>query len=679
MSTDETESATYGLWQRINEIDPSSRSNSKYRPVDKYIELTVGVQDADAYCATVDLARNISVRFEQSERARKATLLVLVVSSNLEFDLVSQIEDTLVDYLSRKRPHAEGMVLQVEGDRIIVRAVAHPPGTNRPYLSPFISTQTDVRQSIESRWRKTSLGELRFVITDADQPVDLQTYPYAVLRRDQWDDFGIKSLFHLTLHLHPSSQHAIGSVKIGQLGQTSGRTIMPDNRFRALSTNYFSLGQNFSYYENLKLLGSDVYERVLRGLRDTVLDQTILSRAQGERVWSDSLLRMSSAERALLDAPSIFSTSPPVSTGEINFAFSTSVGGNWFDTNFAFSNSSPLPSRVNAIIGYNGSGKTQLLANLALAATSKKGPEKSSPKHGSISSATPVLFSSVITVSYSAFDTFTLPDQMWGATEQHQATRQLADHGEVFGYAYFGLREKFDSTSSTDTKENQRLKSIDSIREEFSAALRSASTPRRRPVLSRALSILFQDPSFGRPGIVQELEVGQVDPWIEYFDNFSTGHKIVLNVITQLISRCDPKSLVLIDEPESHLHPSLLAAFLQALTTVLNEFDSYAVVTTHSPVVLQEIPKKYVQIISRFGNSTQITTPTGETFGENVATLTREAFGLDNVRSDYHSVLERLALDLSLVEIEELFDGELSGNARAYLLTLFRRKSKRVR
>ncbi len=39
----------------------------------------------------------------------------------------------------------------------------------------------------------------------------------------------------------------------------------------------------------------------------------------------------------------------------------------------------------------------------------------------------------------------------------------------------------------------------------------------------------------------------------------SSGHAIVLLTVTKLVARVEEKTLVLIDEPESHLHPPLLS------------------------------------------------------------------------------------------------------------------------
>lgn len=60
------------------------------------------------------------------------------------------------------------------------------------------------------------------------------------------------------------------------------------------------------------------------------------------------------------------------------------------------------------------------------------------------------------------------------------------------------------------------------------------------------------------------------------------------------------KTLVLIDEPESHLHPPLLSAFIRALSDLLLDRNGLSIIATHSPVVLQEVPKRCVWKINRF-------------------------------------------------------------------------------
>src|SRR5262249_16787350 len=83
------------------------------------------------------------------------------------------------------------------------------------------------------------------------------------------------------------------------------------------------------------------------------------------------------------------------------------------------------------------------------------------------------------------------------------------------------------------------------------------------------------------------------------FKDLSSGHKIVLLTITRLVEEVQEKPLVLIDEPEAHLHPPLLSAFIRALSDLLVSRNGVAIIATHSPVVLQEVPKSCVWKIRR--------------------------------------------------------------------------------
>lgn len=64
---------------------------------------------------------------------------------------------------------------------------------------------------------------------------------------------------------------------------------------------------------------------------------------------------------------------------------------------------------------------------------------------------------------------------------------------------------------------------------------------------------------------------------------------------------------------------------MRALSTLLIKKNSVAIITTHSPVVLQEVPKNCVYLLSQ----TKAERLDIETFGESVSTLTRDVFGLE--------------------------------------------------
>ncbi|MDI5841825.1 AAA family ATPase, partial [Shewanella xiamenensis] len=146
---------------------------------------------------------------------------------------------------------------------------------------------------------------------------------------------------------------------------------------------------------------------------------------------------------------------------------------------------------------------------------------------------------------------------------------------------------------------------------------------------------------------------------------------IVLLTLTKLIETIEEKTLVLIDEPESHLHPPLLSAFTRALSDLLVDRNAVAIIATHSPVILQEVPKSCVWKLERTRNEGVSFRPENETFGENVGVLTREVFGLEVTKSGFHALLVELVdVGKSFDEIIDLYDGQLGYEGQAILRAL---------
>ena len=161
------------------------------------------------------------------------------------------------------------------------------------------------------------------------------------------------------------------------------------------------------------------------------------------------------------------------------------------------------------------------------------------------------------------------------------------------------------------------------------------------------------------------------------FRKLSSGHKIVLLSITKLVEKVEEKSLVLIDEPEAHLHPPLLSAFIRALSDLLIDRNGVAIVASHSPVILQEVPASCVWKIVRHGHVARADRPEIETFGENVGVLTREVFGLEVTRSGFHQLLSSAVGDNeSLDDVLRKFDNEVGAEGRAHISSIIAEKAR---
>lgn len=316
------------------------------------------------------------------------------------------------------------------------------------------------------------------------------------------------------------------------------------------------------------------------------------------------------------------------------------------------------PTNVHVLIGRNGVGKTTLLNDMALAIVD----EEAEPADvGAFSNdgldGTP--FTNLVSVTFSAFDPFDpLPSRR--------------DRSEGVRYAYIGLKH----VSRDREGKAKPPKTPEALSADFTASVLICRQGARVARWRRALEMLQADPIFrdadvsslARPGLGDEEVKAEAR---RLFKKLSSGHKIVLLTVTRLVETVEEKTLVLLDEPEAHLHPPLLSAFVRALSDLLINRNGVALIATHSPVVLQEVPASCVWMIRRSGTRSVAERPEVQTFGENVGLLTREVFGLEVTHSGFHRML-REAVDEQpdYRRVVRRFSDELGDEARAIVQAL---------
>lgn len=486
----------------------------------------------------------------------------------------------------------------------------------------------------------------------------------AYLLTDNWDDwFKYSTMYTLVVVDKDGKENLVGSVKIGQFGMKDGqrRPAIP-KAFDELDDRFFSLGQDDSYYGNLDELGGDTRDRILRGLRDMALDPDLFERALGEDVTGTSLLRSVSRASVLgqfgrmarggarLSRYQFTYTAPPLSR----------TRGRPLTLSFAVEPESTPPTNIHVLIGRNGVGKTTLLHNMARSLVERSAETS---EVGSFSGGTDNLdggapFANLVSVTFSAFDQF-----------EPLSTPRNKSAGVQ--YAYVGLKHV-----GTD-KDGKPLppKSPGALSRDFGDSVLVCSQGARAGRWQRALEMLEADPIFRDSEVASlaaatDVETLKVDAR-KLFRRLSSGHKIVLLTITRLVETVEEKSLVLLDEPEAHLHPPLLSAFVRSLSDLLINRNGVAVIATHSPVVLQEVPRTCVWKIRRTGSVTLAERPEIETFGENVGVLTREVFGLEVTNSGFHKMLrDAVAETADFDSVVARFGSELGGEARAIIRAL---------
>lgn len=105
-------------------------------------------------------------------------------------------------------------------------------------------------------------------------------------------------------------------------------------------------------------------------------------------------------------------------------------------------------------------------------------------------------------------------------------------------------------------------------------------------------SILF-DPNKDTLRLRVELSRNQVEHTL---DELSAGeHQVLIQLY--LVSRfLKPGGIVMIDEPDLHLHPSLVPAFLARLESQVKERDGQLILTSHNPAIWERYENKALRI-----------------------------------------------------------------------------------
>lgn len=147
--------------------------------------------------------------------------------------------------------------------------------------------------------------------------------------------------------------------------------------------------------------------------------------------------------------------------------------------------------------------------------------------------------------------------------------------------------------------------------------------------------------------------------------------------MTRLVELVSERTLVLIDEPEAHLHPPLAASFIRALSALLSSRNGVALLATHSPVMLQEVPQDCVWLLFRAGSSVSSERPQIETFAENLGVLTREVFRLEVTNSGYHAMIKEAVTNQPTIEsLLSSFRGHLGAEGRALARVLWQERAQ---
>lgn len=463
------------------------------------------------------------------------------------------------------------------------------------------------------------------------------------LQQNNWDDFGFKTTFEISFVDGLGQQRNLGRISVTSKGLKGGYVEITDN-FKQLSNDFCSLGQGQGYYEELMALSEDDREAILIGLRDCVYNQEIFNEFKSEESVQRSLLRGVSEK----NVTSLF---PEILKGNLilkSYHFSFEIDNCDTKMEIKVTPESNPPTNIHVLIGRNGVGKTRILSGIADNLSENWTPPEISMKGKLTFNDEPDLFfesterfSNLVTVAFSAFDKFS----------------PINKKNVKIPCEYIGLKNE----------SGKEYRTPESLGSDFIISVKKCLESERKNRWIDAIKILNSDPIFNEyrlDCIMQNLN--KEKELISIFDNLSSGHKIILLTITKLVEFVDDKTLVLMDEPECHLHPPLLSSFIRCISDLLIKRNAVAIIATHSPVVLQEVPKSCVTKIDRVGDAVALSRPGIETYAENIGALTRDIFQLELMNSGfYKTIADAIEKNPNYDNLIKDFGSEIGAEGRA--------------
>jgi predicted ATPase len=468
----------------------------------------------------------------------------------------------------------------------------------------------------------------------------INEYPCFVFTEDKWNDYGYVT--NMTLAYFPDKSEKLiyfENVKILKRGQNKTWNSLPD-KFTQLPSDFCSLGQTENYYRLLKQTFPKSYYSILLALRDAGLFPRILEQFENEEGFKKSLIRDNHIEQLLRRIRYMISDS---NTEQYKFSYNYKppYSENRIVINFDFEHKGSIRHRVYAIIGKNGAGKTNILSTLAHE-LSLQNPAYLSPQkpHNS----------KFFTVSYSVFDRFPIPED-----------------NISFNYVYCGIKRRDGNVMSEDEQKDIFLEAARKIAER--EMLNDWYLTLKNFIAEDLL-----DPIFGKEEPGAQVFSFKEGEFLARRKQFSSGESMLFYILTRIVSEIRFDSLILYDEPETHLHPNAISRLINTIFDLVDRFQSFCILATHSPLVIQEIHARDIIILDREADELRVRKMSRDSFGENLSVITDEIFNNRDVNK-YHLELMRKLVDdkrpfEEIIQIFQFDNLPVNVNTRLYLKAL---------
>src|SRR5581483_695549 len=394
---------------------------------------------------------------------------------------------------------------------------------------------------------------------------------------DSWNDFGHRVRFHVEFNVEGASKHGV-EIQLAFVGETESPVKVVERMFRNRTgflpasefPTFFTLLPSLEAYREFVVFFGSMASSLLLQLNDLVA----LGRTK-KPDWYPSVLKLETFTHGLIrsneaffafhNAADILDGVDSEGTSGLSEHFHIKRQLPNFsaphELQLDFTNDEVAPRRIAVLIGENGAGKTQLLA--AIARSIVKGlddiVDPSLPEQRT-------LVSRLIVLEAPRIDKSPFPRRTRGSRSFYRRRSLYRNDGTAIGDTIVQLARSMSYVAGM-RRDALFLKMIEPIGDPSTIVLRSNTKPEAWSLrdLSRAP---YSESS--KLSMYADVE-GQNDAWWRNDGNqlvpLSSGQAALLRFAAQLCLLVERGTLLLIDEPETHLHP----AFIRQLVSILDE------------------------------------------------------------------------------------------------------------
>ncbi|HAO0315344.1 TPA: AAA family ATPase [Escherichia coli] len=527
-----------------------------------------------------------------------------------------------------------------------------------------------------------------------------------LLLYDRWDDFDYKTSFPIYCQIG-GKEVELPTLKILIKDQMISFSFLDelvskgwDGVFPIKDLSYVSNPEDITFYELIDgHLGLDAATKVAEILCDAsymvhILEDTNSLELVNSDGFKKSLQRERGSIKAFLDGWR-FLNRQGISIGNMIFRILTSAG-DIQPLNLNFSTVTPLPHDINVLIGPNGIGKSQALIQIVddwLRQVPGEKNETGFEEEPNINQ--------IVVVSYSPFELFPLDSE--AADSKNGIERK--DHGiyRYFGLRTYETGKDSNGKEYKKIRLSRQWPHLNAAHSLISCleddrkygAIKTWSNKIMTLYSVLKIAIDFDDIAIGVAGFKDEAKLFEDGAWLledsyikvdeiidgneqpdayipirpsrmdepdtkklrEYLHartgivflkggapiELSSGQRLFSYMVTNILGAMRRNSLILIDEPELFLHPTLEIAFIQMLKKILSNYSSKALLATHSLVTVRELPRHCVHVFERTNDGLFINHPPFETFGGDIQRISSYVFGDKSVSKPFEAwLLEKL-------------------------------------